>query len=85
VLVSGNSFHGDPDRYGLDNPQLNYSTVVSDLGVRYFILPFLHVTLHGGYTLFRRFEFSDGRDTAVGGKFDLTNGAVFGVDLGFGG
>jgi hypothetical protein len=64
---------------------MNYSAIAADLGLRYFILPFLHITAHGGYTLYRRFEFSDGRDKTVGGKFELTNGAVFGVDLGVGG
>jgi hypothetical protein len=33
----------------------------------------------------RRFEFSQDRDPVSGGKYDLANGAVFGVDLGVGG
>ncbi len=50
------------------NPQLNYSAVAADLGARWFVLPFLHLTAHGGYTLYRRFEFSEGRDPVPGGE-----------------
>jgi hypothetical protein len=70
--------------YAVNNPQLNYSAVAADLGVRWFILPTLHLTVHGGYTLFRRFEFSEGRQPVPGAKYDLANGMVYGVDLGFG-
>jgi len=58
--------------------------VAADLGARWFVLPFLHLTIHGGYSLHRRFEFSEGRRPAPGGKYDLANGPVFGVDLGVG-
>jgi hypothetical protein len=58
--------------------------VAADLGVRWFALPFLHLTIHGGYTLFRRFQFSEGRHPVPGAKYDLANGAVFGIDLGVG-
>lgn len=85
LQVSGNNYHGAESIYGVRNPQLNYSAAAADLGARWFILPFLHLTVHGGYTLFRRFEFSEGRDPAPGGEFELGNGAVFGVDLGIGG
>lgn len=84
VLVSGGNYHGAESIYGVNNPQLNYSAVATDLGVRLFILRPLDVTVHGGYTLFRRFEFSDGRQTVPGGKYDLANGPVFGVDVGIG-
>jgi hypothetical protein len=40
--------------------------------------------VHGGYTLYRRFEFADGRDPVPDGEFELSNGAVLGVDFGFG-
>lgn len=82
--ASGNTYHGAESIYGVKNPQVNYSAVTADLGVRWFVRPNLHVTVHGGYTLYRRFEFSQGRDPVPGGKFDLSNGMVYGVDLGFG-
>jgi len=84
LQVSGNNYHGAESIYGVNNPQLNYSAVAADFGARWFVLPFLHVTVHGGYTLFRRFEFSEGRDPVPGGEYELDNGAVFGVDLGVG-
>jgi hypothetical protein len=64
---------------------MNYSAIAVDAGLRWFILPWLHVTPHAGYTLYRRFEFSNGRDITVGGEFALKNGPVFGLDLGIGG
>jgi hypothetical protein len=85
LLASGGNYHGSEGVYGVTNPQLNYSAVMADLGARWFVLPYLHVTVHGGYTLFRRFEFSQSRRAVPGGKYDLANGAVYGVDLGFGG
>jgi len=66
---------------GVGSPQLNYSAAAADLGVRWLVLPFLHLTIHGGYTLCRRFEFSEGRHRVPGGKYDRANGPVFGVDL----
>jgi D-alanyl-D-alanine carboxypeptidase len=85
VLAGGGNYHGAESVYGVQNPQLNYSSVAADLGARWFVAPFLHVTVHGGYTLYRRFEFSAGRDPVAGAEYDLANGMVFGIDLGVGG
>ncbi|HEY6099617.1 MAG TPA: DUF6268 family outer membrane beta-barrel protein [Anaeromyxobacter sp.] len=84
LLVNGGNYHGAESVYGVINPQLNYSAAVADLGVRWFILPSLHVTIHGGHTLFRRFEFSQSRQPVPGGKYELANGTVYGIDLGVG-
>ncbi len=84
LLVSGSNYHGAERIYQVNNPQLNYSAVMADLGARWFLLPFLHVTVHGGYTLHRRFEFSEGRDPVPAARYDLSNGMMFGIDLGFG-
>ena len=84
LQVSGGNYHGAQRIYGVSNPQLNYSAVAADVGARWFISPFLHMTVHGGYTLYRRFEFSDGRKPAPGGEYELSNGMTFGVDLGLG-
>jgi hypothetical protein len=84
LLVSGSNYHGAESVYGVNNPQLNYSAVAADLGARWFLLPPLHLTIHGGYTLHRRFEFSEGRQTVPGGQYELANGTVFGIDLGVG-
>jgi hypothetical protein len=85
VVASGGTYHGAERIYAVDNPQLNYSAVAADLGARWFLLPFLHVTVHGGYTLYRRFEFSRGRDPVPGGEYELANGMMFGIDVGVGG
>jgi len=76
--------HGAESVYGVNNPQLNYSAAAADLGARWFVLPYLHLTVHGGYTLFRRFEFSEGRRRVPGGKYELSSGPVLGIDLGVG-
>lgn len=81
--VTGNSFHGDPKRYNVKNPQLNYSAVSGELGARWYILPWLHLSFRGGWTFYRRYEFSDGRKSIA--KYDPDNCLVFQVDLGIGG
>jgi len=83
VNVSGNSFHGDPNRYNVKNPQLNYSSVTGELGVRWYILRWLHLSLRGGWTFYRRYEFSDGRRSYA--KYDPDNCLVVQVDVGIGG
>ena len=84
LSVNGGNYHGAESVYGVVNPQLNYSAAVADLGVRWFILPSLHLTVHGGHTLFRRFEFSESRHPVPGGKYELANGPVYGIDIGVG-
>jgi D-alanyl-D-alanine carboxypeptidase len=84
LLVSGSNYHGAESVYPVRNPQVNYSAAMADLGVRWFILPSLHLTVHGGHTLMRRFEFSQGRATVPDGKYELANGMVYGIDVGVG-
>jgi hypothetical protein len=85
LVASGGNYHGAESVYRVNNPQLKYSAVAADLGARWFVHPLLHVTVHGGYTLYRRFEFSQGREPVPGGEYALNNGMTFGVDVGFGG
>ena len=84
MQVNGSNYHGARKVYGVSNPQMNYSAAASELGARWFILPFLHVTAHGGYTLYRRFEFSQGRAPVPGSTYELSNGTTFGLDIGVG-
>ncbi len=84
LLVNGGNYHGAEGIYGVINPQMNYSAAVADLGVRLFILPSLDLTIHGGHTLFRRFEFSQSRRPVPGGNYELANGVVYGIDVGVG-
>jgi D-alanyl-D-alanine carboxypeptidase len=84
VAIDGGSYHGAERVYGVGNPQLNYAAATADLGARWFVRRSLHLTVHGGYTLHRRFEFSEGRRSVPGARYDLANGPVFGIDLGVG-
>jgi len=84
LLAGGGNYHGSESIYRVSNPQLNYSAVFADLGARLFVLPGVHVTLHGGRTLFRRFEFSESRRPVPEGEYELTNGLVWGIDVGVG-
>jgi hypothetical protein len=80
----GNRYHGNPALYpGASNPALNYSVGQVDLGARLFLGGGLHLSLRGGYSFFRRFEFSDGAE--VVSTFSAGNGPVVGVELGIGG
>jgi hypothetical protein len=67
--VGGNLFHGDPDKYGVGTPLLNYSVASAGAETRLHVAPWAHVTLKAGYTFLRRFEFSDGADVAQ--SYDL--------------
>jgi hypothetical protein len=62
--LSGNRYHGDPDKFGVDNPQLKYSVAAAGPMVRWHLTRWAHLTLKGGYTFMRRFEFFDGDDEA---------------------
>jgi hypothetical protein len=82
--LEGGSYHGDPDRYGVANPQLRYSLAKAGPTVTVNPAPWLHLQLAGGYGFMRRLEFFDGTDEL--GSFDL-NGAAYaraGIALGGG-
>ena len=67
--LGGNLYHGDPDKYGVGNPLLNYSVASAGAEARVHVTRWAHVTLKGGYAFHRRFEFSDGSDVAQ--SYDL--------------
>ncbi len=75
VNLEGSSYHGDPDKYGVDNPQMRYSLAKAGPTVTLNFTPWLHLRLHGGYTFVRRFEFYDGFDEQA--SYDLKNNAYF--------
>jgi hypothetical protein len=58
--------------------------VAADVGARWFILPFLHLTVHGGLHPLPALRVLREPPPGAGGKYQLANGAVFGVDLGAG-
>ena len=68
--IAGNQYHGDPARFSVQNPQMRYSigTVGPSLKI---LLKGLHLTIDGGVTLLRRFEFFDGKNEQ--NSLDLEN------------
>ena len=67
----GNQYHGDPDIYGTDNPQLRYSLLTLGPAALIKLTSWLNMRINGGYTLLRRFEFFDGDTEAA--SYDLNN------------
>ena len=82
MSFSGNRYHGSPEIYGVDDPGLNYSVDQADLGVRFFLGGPLHLTLRGGYSFYRRFEFSSGAEVVE--TCSAGNGAVLVLEVGGG-
>jgi len=75
----GNQYHGDPDKYGVDNPQLRYSTFTLGPSIKLRLMPFMSINVDGGYTFLRRFEFYDGNTKSR--TLDLKNASF--VRIGF--
>jgi hypothetical protein len=62
--VSGDRYHGDPDKYDVDNPQLKYTVGTVGPTAQIHFSKWIHLNLEGGFTLIRNFEFLDGDDLA---------------------
>jgi len=60
VRGDGNRYHGDPDIYGVDNPQARYSALTLGPSARIHLSKALHLNVEGGFIPFHRFEFYDG-------------------------
>ncbi len=60
--VGGNLYHGDPDKFGVGNPLLKYSVTTAGPLVQVHVTPWAQLTLKGGATFVRRFEFFDGSE-----------------------
>ena len=81
-VLEGASYHGDPDKFDVGNPQLRYSVARAGPTVTLNFTPWLHLRLAGGYTFLRRFEYFDGLNEA--GSYDLTNTGYAQASLSFG-
>jgi len=55
----GNEYHGDPKRYGGDNPKLKYSVFTLGPSLKYRLNESWSFLIDGGYTFQRRFEFTN--------------------------
>jgi hypothetical protein len=69
--ISGNQYHGDPDRYGVPDPQMRYSVGTVGPSVKLHASKSVSLIIDGGVTVRRRFEFFDGDDEMQ--SLDLKN------------
>ena len=81
--VSGSQYHGSPELYAVDDPQLRYSVGTVGPSVKLHLSKGLHIKLDGGVTVLRRFEFFDGDDEQS--SLDLKNSGFVRAGLQFGG
>ena len=64
LKVDGNRYHGDPDKFGVDNPLMRYSEGTISPSVQIHFLRWLHLNVEGGFAFYRNFEFFDGDEKA---------------------
>ena len=69
LKVLGNRYHGDPGRFNVDNPQLEYSEGTVSPMVSIHVSKWAHLNIEGGYAFYRNFEFLDGDTSAA--SYDL--------------
>ena len=60
LKVQGNRYHGNPEKFGVDNPLMKYSEGTFSPMLQYHFNQFLHLNVEGGYAFYRNFEFFDG-------------------------
>jgi hypothetical protein len=81
--VSGNQYHGDPDIFAVDNPQMQYSSGTFGPSVKVHFSERIHLNVDAGYTVLRRFDFSDGSNELQ--SLDLENSGFVRAGLTIGG
>jgi len=82
----GNEYHGDPNRYGGDNPKLKYSVFTFGPSLKYRLNESWSFLIDGGYTFQRRFEFTNEiGDLEVEDNYDLKNAAYIRIGFQLGG
>jgi len=81
--IDGNRYHGDPDKYGVDNPQMAYTIGTIGPTAQIHLTKWFHLYVEGGYTFLRNFEFRDGDDEKRSLDTDQTvylrTGILFGM------
>jgi hypothetical protein len=90
--TDGNMYHGDEDIYGGSKPRMRYSVITIGPSVNVRFTDWLKMNVNGGYTLLRRFEFTNEdvivNDINIGNikaEYDLKNATFFKVGLQIGG
>ncbi|UCE24441.1 MAG: hypothetical protein JSU74_14350 [Candidatus Zixiibacteriota bacterium] len=85
LLVSGdgNNFRGDPEIYGVANPELRYTMLTVGPAVKINVSRQVRVNIEAGLIGLHRFEFYDADDEA--GSYDLKPSQYLRVGLQYGG
>jgi len=60
VKIRGDRYHGDPRKYGVNNPQMEYSEATVSPSAQLHLSEWIHFHVEGGITFYRNFEFLDG-------------------------
>ena len=81
--VDGNNYHGNPDTFGVTNPQLRHSVATFGPSARYRLSNRLQLNVDSGIIGFHRFEFYDGDDQQS--SFNMKPFAFFRAGFVFGG
>jgi len=77
--VRGDRYHGNPEKFNVNNPQMEYSEGTISLDSRVHFTKWIHLNLEAGYAVYRNFEYLDGNESA--GSYDLENTEYFRVGL----
>ncbi len=81
--VNGDLYQGDPDKYGVGDPEMEYSTITFGPAVRYRLTEWVNLNLEGGIVGLHRFDFYDRNDKVE--TRSLKASGYIRVGLGFGG
>ena len=81
--VRGSQYHGSPERYAVGNPQMRYSVITVGPSIKAHLSQKFHLTVDGGVTALRRFEFFDGDHKEI--SLDLKNSAFVKAGIQIGG
>lgn len=82
MKVRGDRYHGNPDRYDVDNPQLEYSEGTLSPFADINFTKWIHLHLEGGYAAYRNMEFLDGNKSAASYDLEQTGYVRLGLVLG---
>lgn len=82
LKIGGNRYHGDPDRFDVNNPQMEYSEGTVSPMAQLYILEWLHLNVEGGFAFYRNFEFLDGDDVKESYDLEQTGYLRAGLVLG---
>jgi hypothetical protein len=82
LKVSGNRYHGDPETWGAENPQVEHTIITAGPMAKIHISKWVHLFLDGGYVLYHNFEFGDGDRTSNAFHLDEAGYLRAGFQLG---